>query len=210
MQLNLAERPFVNRQPVRRVSALFLVLGVTLALVNGFLYWRHWAGQGAAETGLEDLGKQVEQERQLLDQAMASFEGFDAEVFNSKVDFVNRRILQRTFSWSRLFDEVVEAMPNDVRLVSLAPRFEDRDRRTERRALADGSENVKLDLQGDAKTSEALLEFVDRLFSHEAFEEPDLHRENLSPDGFLQFSITVAYKARRPDGGNATSAELAE
>ena len=134
MLLNLARRPFVNRKPVRRIGAILLSLGVGLAIVNGYLYWQHWTGQGVAASGLEGVSRELEEERERLQRAFAGFADFDPRDLNGKIEFVNHRILQRTFSWSRLFDDVSDAMPTDVRLLSLAPQFDER--RTRRRGRA--------------------------------------------------------------------------
>jgi len=207
MSLNLAQQPFVNRRPVQRISLLLWILSLVLAVVNGFLYWGYVSGQGAAETGLQEVIVELQDESRLLVSAGERLEGLETDELNEKIAFVNLRIQQRTFSWSRLFDVLAATMPDDVRLSSLAPRFEREDRRG-RRISRSRSSDVELDIRGQAKSSQALLEFLDRLFAHPAFDDPDLHQEQVSQDRQgIEFSISTNY---RPDAGDSDGAAVGE
>ncbi len=194
MSLNLSRKPFVNRRPVRRAGYLLWTLGFVLAVVNGFLYWNHLSGQGVTETGLQDVIGQLQEESELLARAQEQLAGFETAELNRKIEFVNLRIQQRTFSWSQLFDVLAATLPDDVRLSSLSPKFEDAARRGRRGAVGLRSDEVRLGIHGEAKSSEALLEFLDRLFAHVAFDDPDLHREQVRPDDqVIDFSISTNY-----------------
>ena len=77
MSLNLAQRPFLNRQPVRRAGLTLGVIALGLAALNVYLYWNYLSGQGEAESGLQELVGQVEQETALFEAARADLEDFD-------------------------------------------------------------------------------------------------------------------------------------
>lgn len=192
MGLNLARRPFVNQRAVRRAGYLLWVLGMFLAVANGFLYWNHLSGQGVTETGLQGVIGQLEEESRLLVRAQEALAGFETAELNRKVEFVNLRIQQRTFSWSQLFDVLAATLPGDVRLSTLTPKFGD----AGRRGAADRQpDEVQFEIRGEAKSSEALLGFLDRLFAHVAFDDPDLHREQtMSDQGVIEFSISTNYR----------------
>lgn len=193
MSLNLATRPFVNRRPIRRGGYFLWVLGLLLAVLNGFLYWDYLSGQGATESGLQGVIGELEEESRLLELARQGLEGFDTEELNQKIEFVNLRIQQRTFSWSRLFDVFAETLPGDIRLSSLTPKFRDRLGRAGSNLESD---EVQLEISGEAKSSEALLEFLDRLFAHSAFDDLDLHREQVSAEeGVIDFAVSTRYSA---------------
>lgn len=196
MGLNLASKPFVNRRPVVRAAYLLVALGLALALVNGYLYWNYLSGQGATESGLQEVIAELEEESEKLDRARQQLEGLETEELNRKIEFVNLRIQQRTFSWSQLFDVLAETLPGDVRLSSLAPKFGSSRSRRGRGRGARPSEEVLLEIRGEAKSSDVLLEFVDRLFAHPAFKRPDLQREQARPEeNVIEFSIATSYLA---------------
>ena len=45
-----------------------------------------------------------------------------------------------------------------------------------------------------------MLEFVDRLFAHQAFNSPDLHREQIRRDtGTIDFSVSTVYHVGAPE-----------
>ena len=205
MSLNLAQRPFVNRRPVRRVGYLLWIAGLLLAVLNGFLYWDYLSGQGVTETGLQEVMEQLDEESRLLESARARLAGLETEELNRKVEFVNLRIQQRTFSWSRLFDVFAATLPDDVRLSTLTPKFEEARGRSRSRTTDLRSDAVQLEIRGQAKSSEALLEFLDRLFAHAAFDDPDLHQEQARRDQeIIEFSISTSY---RPDIVDSATSE---
>lgn len=212
MSLNLAQKPFVNRRPVRRVGLILGALGFILAVVNGYLFWNHLSGQGLAETGLQGVVDQLQQETALLLAAEGKLEGFEPDELNRKVEFVNLRIRQRTFSWSRLFDRLAETLPADVRLTRLNPSFADASRgESDSRTRDLGSEEVILEIKGESRSSDALLEFVDRLFEHEAFADPDLHQEAAQVDrAVITFSISTLYRPQNRQQTAATPASTEE
>src|SRR5690606_22731368 len=101
-------------------------------------------------------------------------------------------------------DDLVEALPPGVRLRQLSPqvgrrRTSSTTARTRRAApTAPETREVRLRIRGEAADDEELLAFVDRLFGHPAFGEPDLASENRGSSGVLSFDLTVLY---RPDHG---------
>ncbi|MFQ5526021.1 MAG: PilN domain-containing protein [Thermoanaerobaculia bacterium] len=212
MTLNLASKPFVNLRPIRRAGIILAVLGVLLLGVNVYLYWNHLSGKGLTESGLQEIDDELDQESVRFQAAQAKLAGFEPDELNRKIEFVNLRILQRTFSWSRLFDQVAETLPRDVRLTSLTPRFGESNRGRQRGRSRDGAaDQVSLEIRGEAKTSEALLEFVDRLFAHEAFADPDLHQEATRPErNLITFSISTPYNPKEAGASTPVPAKEGE
>ena len=208
MSLNLAASPFVNQRPVRRTGYILWLVGLLLALANVYLYWSYLSGQGATQTGLQEVSAQLEQESAQLRAAQEELAGFEPRELNRKIEFVNLRIVQRTFSWSRLFDVVAETLPGDVRLASLSPKFGEGDRRERRGRRGANLQfgEVLLEIRGEAKTSEALLEFVDRLFAHDAFKNADLRQEQYQEGtGRIFFSVSTMYLADAAGNGQEGS-----
>ena len=191
--LNLARRPFVNRRPVRRLALLLWVLALALVLVNGALYWRHFSGEDKSRERVETIDLEVETETQRLEQLRDELSQLDLEKQNREVEYLNARIAQRTFSWSSLFDRLAEVLPRDVRLYRLAPKVvgPSVDERR-RKATAPQRDIVYLTLAGAARSEEALLEFLDLLFAHPSFRQPNLSSE-ARKGGLIEFNMTVTH-----------------
>lgn len=203
---NLAHEPFENRRPARRLGLLLGLAALGLTAWNVGTWWR--TGTGAAERAheLERLTVSTVEARERIATLETDLAAADLQRANAEAQFLNERIDERTFSWNRLLDDLVEALPPGVRLRQLSPQLE-RDRtvggtsRARRGAPASVDErNVWLRIRGEAEDDEDLLEFVDRLFAHLAFSEPNLAGENRASSGVISFDLTVIY---RPDRTSA-------
>lgn len=191
--LNLARRPFLNTRPVTRVSVVLWILGFVLLLGNVSLFWNYLSGSAEKRDDLARLRQDVQRQEQTVQQLEQRLASLDLEQQNRQVRYLNRKIGERTFSWSLLFDRLGEVLPDNVRLTRLAPRsMARRDRQDDELAPLDG--RVVLNMNGVAKSDEDLLDFVDRLFAHDSFDEPDFTRETRAEENsLLEFDVTVIY-----------------
>jgi len=199
--LNLAQRPFVNTRPVERVAAILWVLGVALLAWNLKLFMGYLGSSQATRGKLATLERDiaVEQRTNAELQGQVAKLGLDQE--NREVTFLNRKIEERTFSWSLLFDRMAEVLPDQVRLLRLKPsNVVQREIGLGPRASARelNPPPVVLTLNCEAKDDEALLRFVDNLFAHPAFSEPNLENEEREDSGLLRFDLTVQYQPNAP------------
>ena len=193
--LNLARRPFINTRPVARVSLLLWVLGFLLLLGNISLYWTYLAGSGEKRSDLDRLEAKIQQQRRTNDQLDRRLQGFDLAQQNRQVRYLNQKIAERTFSWSRLFDELAKVMPDQIRLTSLSPSGisrEDDTRNLDDEEAPQPQTRVQLMIHGEAKSDEALFLFVNRLFVY-PFADPDFPRTSREEDDLVQFDLRVTY-----------------
>lgn len=190
---NLAARPFVNRRPLHRVAIAAWILGGLLAVFDAGVFWRYASGEGRRQQRTGELEESLAAERARIDAAVDVLAAIDLEWQSEQVRFVNLKADQQSFSWSRLFDQLAEVLPDGVRLARLNPGS----RRVDARRLTlegDGSalpRRVTLTMGGAARDSEALYEFVDALFAHPAFERPDLENEREREE--VEFSLSAVY-----------------
>ncbi len=198
--INLASQPFINLRPIRRVAAVLWVLGGALLAVNAALYWRTVTGSEEKSDQLVSVEQDIAQEIQRIRELEAQLGGLELAEQNELVEFLNSKIAQRTFSWSQLFDHVAEVMPKDVRLTSLTPQIAQPKSLRRRSSRTERDERVVLEVVGAAKTDEALLAFVDALFEHPAFDQPNLEREARDNERLIRFNLRVIYGAG-PSGG---------
>lgn len=192
---NLARRPFLNTRPVTRLGLALWAAGALLLAGNVAVYYSYFAGSGDRRADLARLEEQVERERQRAGEFEAALARIDLEQQNEQVEFLNQKIAERAFSWSLLFDRITEVLPQPVRLTSLRPYgvVEDDARRQRGRRVVVEEGRVALEIQGEAQSGEALLRFVDNLFAHPAFAEPDLAQEALEEGELIDFSLKAQY-----------------
>lgn len=193
--LNLAQRPFVNTRPVTRVALLLWILGALLLLGNVSLFWSYLSGSAEKRQELASLEQEIERQDRTVSQLKQRLERLELDEQNRQVRFLNRQIAARTFSWSLLFDRLAEVLPDNVRIVRLAPRPLGRDeaaRREDDEAPLD--DRVRLAIAGEAKNNESIDGFVDNLFAHPSFGEPNLSRETREEGAdLILFDVQVIY-----------------
>lgn len=203
--LNLARRPFVNTRPVARVAIFLWVVGGLLFLLNLWLYASYFTGSEGKRLELAELERRTEDERRLLGARQAELARLDLANQNRRVEFLNVKIHERTFSWSLLFDRLAEILPPDVRLTSLSPQALGEGRRG-----AEASRRVALDVVGVARSVEAELAFLQALYDHPAFESPTLQRDSRTPQREVLFALRAAYLPEPVPAAPAEEAEVGE
>jgi Tfp pilus assembly protein PilN len=194
--LNLARRPFVNSRPVKRLAGLLWVLGTLLLAGNVSLFWSYLGSSEQTRAALAGAERQTEREKQEVARLSNRISGMNLDQQNREVAYLNRKIAERTFSWSLLFDRLAAVLPDGVRLSQLSPEVpSDKEQlnRTGPIANADKNTPVALQISGEAKNDEALFLFVERLFAHPAFADPDLGREERLDTGLFRFDLKVKY-----------------
>lgn len=193
MSLNLANQPFVNSRPVRRLVLVLWCLGALLFAADLFFYARHFTSQQTRSDELQVLTEREASERKMLAELEGELAGFDLDWQNRQVDFLNLRIAERVFPWSRLFDRLTEALPRQVRLTRLRPRIQSLSG-----AAGGPEETVRLEIRGEARTEKAILAFVGRLFEHPAFRAPNLASETRRARASVtEFALSVTYLPAR-------------
>lgn len=193
---NLARHPFANTRPVNRLGIALWAAGALLLAGNVAVYYSYFAGSGDRRAELARLEEQVALQQRGAGQAETDLAGIDLEQQNEQVEFLNRKIAERAFSWSLLFDRLAEVLPSQVRLTSLRPHGvvsgdEGRRRVAGRVVVEEG--RVALEMAGEAQSGEALLRFVDNLFAHAAFEDPDLAQEAVDDGERIEFTLRAQY-----------------
>lgn len=206
IDVNLARRPFVNQRPVTRLAWLLWGLGLVLLAVNVINYRAYFSGSDERQEELAALEEQIGQHRSEIDRLEESLRSMSLAQQNDQVEFLNRKIAERTFSWSHLFDQLEEVLPADVRLSSLTPAIAELAERRTPGAEEDAGERigdrVRMRIVAVAKSVDAQLEFVDNLFAHPSFEKPRLSSDT-QDSGASRFNLAVNYlpvRPRLPDG----------
>lgn len=206
--LNLAARPFVNRRPVVRLALLLWLAGVLLLVGNVWLYWDFLAGRGDVHARRAEVEEAIATEERRIAALEEELASYDLLAQNRQVDYLNQRIARRRFSWSRLFDQLADVLPRDVRIESLSPAVAGEERRggPRRSDLSAVAGNVLLRIEAHARSDEAILELVDALFTDQDFQNPNLIQQAATEQGVIRFSLEVVYSA--PETGGEAEAEI--
>ncbi|HEV8581535.1 MAG TPA: PilN domain-containing protein [Thermoanaerobaculia bacterium] len=207
--LNLARRPFLNSRPVVRVSILLWVLGLVLLLANLYLFRNYLSSSADKREQIARGEEEIQRQQRLAQQLQSRLDKIDLVRQNQQVDFLNQKIEERTFSWSLLLDRLVEVLPDDIRLNRLTPETGEREereerglRRQQRRRSVEGQ--IPLIISAETRSDTALNQFVDNLFAHPAFADPNLLREERQESNLVKFELTVQYIPGGPPKGLAS------
>jgi Tfp pilus assembly protein PilN len=202
---NLARRPFVNARPVRRLAAAAWIAAALLLAVNALLFWSYARSSGDTAQRLEQAIAERRSEGERIEALERELSRLDLARQNAQVGFLNRRIAERTFPWSELFDRLGEVLPRDVRITHLS-RLSIAESESAVRARRQVGRNevddatpgeFPLSIHGVARDDESMLRFVDALFGHPSFGNPNLARESASGGG-VEFDLSVTYRVAAP------------
>lgn len=206
--LNLAARPFVNRRPVVRLALVLWLAGVLLLAGNVWLYWDFLAGRGDVHARRAEVEEAIATEQRRIAALEGELASYDIEAQNRQVDYLNQRIARRRFSWSRLFDQLADVLPQDVRIESLSPAVAGEQRRgaSRRSDLPAEAGQVLLRMEAQARSDQAILELVDALFADPDFQDPNLIQQATTEQGLIRFSLEAVYSA--PETGGEAEVEI--
>jgi len=140
--INLASRPFRNEALFYFIYAMAVVAVVGLSFYN-WLNYVYYA-DNSREIKEDILQKEVALRRQQheLSYYEHAFEPQNVEELRSLVDFINRIINRRIFSWTELFNQFENLMPSRIMMVSIAPIVEEGMIRINLRLMGDGYPNI--------------------------------------------------------------------
>jgi hypothetical protein len=180
LHLNLASRPYRDYRPLYAVVVGLSLLIAFLALKNietYYEYTRETKNTRARIAKLEDDAAQEQRRAQIVASQIARI---DVAALRTQTSFVNAKLAERTFSWSELLDRLEDVTADDVRITSITPRF-------------DTAGNVRLVLQCDAKSSDGMIEMLNRFNANPQFADPFPDGEAADENGY-SFSISVQYR----------------
>ena len=192
-RLNLAQRPFSNRSPRRRLRVILWTAAGLLMVLNSFLFAQYWISSSSSREELRAVRERSDEQVETMRELQQRLAAVDLETQNEQVRFLNRKIAERTFPWSDLFDDLAAVLPRDVRLLSIAPGIEDDSKKRRGQDLATSIDWIGLEVIARAKKSDDVLNLIDAMFEHPSFAGPTLAQENLK-EGEIEFNASVRYR----------------
>jgi Tfp pilus assembly protein PilN len=189
--LNLSTRPF---KPTRAINLGLFVLLLVLGAVSFHQVqsYQHYSALAASRRAIEMEARaeadKLNQELQVLNAKLASG---NATAKLSEVELLNRLLLRKSFSWTKVFASLERVMPEDVRLLSLRPFVDEQ-----------GRAGLNMEIRG--RTHADATEFLRILEESSIFTDVALAlEEEKDIAGEVQFTLSTYYNPENAEkGGN--------
>lgn len=147
LNLNLASRPYLNRQSVRLWLLCAAAILVLLFLFNVLYAFQNYRQLGLLDARFEELKAQTPGD-------MSTPAGYSSDRFEEIMDEVslgNEIVAADQFRWTALLDRFEELLPADVKINSIQPNFSQK----------------SVQLSCFSKDVTAMTEFMDNLLASE-------------------------------------------
>src|SRR6202165_2134929 len=189
LDINLATRPYEDAREFWSRWGLGVGLLGLLTLVLLGLAVRGWTQAGRDRQNIAQLQDQIAER----DRERATAQAFlDMSVNRSTRDqsqFLNGLIQRKSFSWTRVFEDLERVMPSNLHVVSLRPEINEQDQ-------------LQLDMKVAGETRLAAVELVHRMESSRHFQGAQLVQENPSGEtgSGVVASVVAIYIPDATDG----------
>ena len=168
--VNLASRPYEDEGQFYRQWGTALALAALFTAFMVFISVRHyqnsqreWESARQAQAKLEELKK----ESALAQQVLARPENRGTR---DESQFLNGAILRKSFSWTKLMEDMEKVMPAGLRVTSIAPVVDQRSRFT-------------LKVQVEGETRDTAVELLRNMEKSPHFRSPQLSSETHGKPG---------------------------
>jgi len=170
LDINLATRPYEDAREFwgRWGTGLAVLALLTLALIGWT--WRSWSNAGRDRHDIALLQEQIAKRDQERAQAQAFLDMAANRSTRDQSQFLNGLIRRKSFSWTRVFEDLEQVMPSNLHLVSLRPEFNEQN-------------EMQLDMRVAGDTRAAAVELVHRMESSQHFQNAQLLQEGAATEG---------------------------
>lgn len=180
LHLNLASRPYRDYRPVYATVVVMSLVAAFLMLNNVETYYRYTRDTQSTRTKIAMIENQTRQERDRGAAIQRRIKGLDLGRLGAQTKFVNAKLAERAFSWSLLLDELESVLTDDVRLITVVPRFD-----------TDGKINLSLNFA--SKSADGMIKTINRMNADPQFRNPFPSRQTETEGGGFVFTLSVQY-----------------
>lgn len=178
LQLNVAGRPFVNQHPLVVATTILALVCAVFTFLNMHQLFRALARHDIVSRGIEENRGQIVATKQAASELEKELGERESRNIQRVCGSIATIIQKRRLSWSLLLDELAMAMPNDVRVLTVAPEV--------------SGNRIRLLVSGIAKKNEAKLLFLSRL-NLGPFSAAHLMGESIEKKGRIRFGMQCRY-----------------
>lgn len=179
IHLNLASKPWRNTRPFWLSMIALTTAVVLLMAANLHAAYEYFVETEETRAKISEVRASAAETEKIAQESEQRLAATNQNLIDARVEFVNSRIRERTFSWSQLLDHLERVVPDDVRIGSLRPSIPD-----------EGP--IKLAINFQAKNHDGFVTMVQNLFSDSHFENPVPTSES-NNDGVIRFTLSVNY-----------------
>ncbi|MFZ0684608.1 MAG: hypothetical protein WAM89_03620 [Terriglobales bacterium] len=189
LDINLATRPY---EDAREFWARWgLGVGVLAVLTLVLLGWavRGWTNAGRDRRNIAQLEAQIAERDRERSQAQAFLDMAANRSTRDQSQFLNGLIQRKSFSWTRVFEDLEVVMPANLHVVSLRPELNDQNQ-------------MELNMKVAADTRAAAVELVHSMEGSKHFQQAQLVQESVGSDsgaGVVASIISIYVPDTVPD-----------
>ena len=185
ININLSSRPFVNNRKFFLITASLLILLSCVSYWNIYRYKSVHSNRGQVKRLLTQSQVQIEKLEKEQQEIMARLQKPETGEFLDLVDYINRLIQQRTFSWTRLLNDLETLIPSNLQIISIRPQIT-------------GNE-IGIEIIASGRSSHDYIEFISNLESSGKFYNVNPIYEDISKSPGLVgrlINVSVRYKGQ--------------
>jgi type IV pilus assembly protein PilN len=187
LDINLATRPYEDAREfwVRWGLGVALLALLTLGLLG--LAVKGWTKAGRDRHDIAQLQARIAERDQERIKAQAYLDMTVNRSTRDQSQFVNGLIQRKSFSWTRVFEDLEQVMPTNLHVVSLRPELNEQNQ-------------MQLDMKVAGDTRGAAVELVHRMEGSRHFQGTQLVQEQSADTGSSVIALVVSIYV--PDAPN--------
>jgi len=179
LDINLATQPYEDaREFWGRWGLGVGLLAVCTLLLLGFAV-QSWIHAGRDRQELRKLQQQIAERDSERSNAQAYLDLSANRSTRDQSQFLNGLIQRKSFSWTRVFEDLERVMPSNLHVVSLRPEINEQDQ-------------LQLDMKVAGETRLAAVELVHRMESSRHFQGAQLVQESQLGEGNAVSASVIA------------------
>ena len=179
LDINLATRPYEDAREfwVRWGLGVALLALLTLGLLG--LAVKGWTKAGRDRHDIAQLQARIAERDQERIKAQAYLDMTANRSTRDQSQFVNGLIQRKSFSWTRVFEDLEQVMPTNLHVVSLRPELNEQNQ-------------MQLDMKVAGDTRGAAVELVHRMEGSRHFQGTQLVQEQSADTGSSVIALVVS------------------
>jgi len=182
---NLSSNPIKNYSFYFIGCVLLLASAIVFTAFNVANLSRSFVESGGLQASMSEQQTKINDLQRQATALESQIAKIKTPQFVSETQFVNDAIKRRVFSWSTLFDQFEGVLPDNVKMVSVLPKF--------------GDQMITITMEVAGKSLNDIVSLIQALWNSPAFSDVVLKGERQENDGLLHATISLQYLPNKVD-----------